>query len=161
MGGGKKSRLFFLHLVYFGMKKKKSLIPHWVLPTMHWCSAECALNTSFCDIISAVMTVFLGAERSPPIGPCGPPSVNQWQVRCLCHLEQDTLRCWLSGSKVRWWTWRRTPWGAGCGPAGGRAGRSEPRWLLPQTPTASAPSSCPSCNNTGSDITHQNKNSYY
>ena len=53
---------------------------------------------------------------------------------------------------VRWWTWRRRLGGAGCGPAGGRAERSGPRWLPPPMPAASAPSSCPSCESRESDI---------
>lgn len=54
-------------------------------------------------------------------------------------------------SSIRWWTWKRRREGAGCGPAGDRAARSEPRWPPPPTPAASAPSSCPSCD--GREVT--------
>lgn len=62
-------------------------------------------------------------------------------------------------SEVRWWTWRRTRGGAGCGPAGGREERPEPRWPPPPTPAASAPSSGPFCEEvTSEEVTSSNTN---
>lgn len=117
------------------------------------CSGMCSVTsvamamTLGCDIICHHDTrLAVGTERYPP-----------WSV-CLRHGPIRSPALWAAAqrSKVRWWTWKRTHGGAGCGPAGGREGRSEPQWLPPPKPAASAPSSCPSCDIRGSDIIKHN-----
>lgn len=88
---------------------------------------------------------------------CRHRKISPWSV-CLRRGPIRSPALWAAAqrSKVRWWTLKRTHGGAGCGPAGGREGRSEPQWLPPPKPAASAPSSCPSCDIRGSDIIKHN-----